>query len=388
MPPPDPGGAADESVLVLHVDDEPDFADLAASFLVREDDSFEVVTATNAQEGLDVLGARAIDCVVSDYEMPKMDGIEFLEVVREEYPDLPFVLFTGKGSEEVASDAIQAGVTDYLQKRGGTEQYALLANRVRNAVEKRRSQHALAERNRRLGTLVSNLPGVVYRCVNEPEWPMEFVGGECEELTGYSAETIESGEVVWGADIIVPDDVDTTWEQVQVALETRDPFELTYRIRTADGERRIVWERGRGIYEDNELVALEGFITDITERQHRKHELERKNARLEVLFENSPDLINVHDESGTIVEANRRFCDELGYTEEEVVGMAVWDVAVRATEADVQAMKRETESGDLRRIESTYERSDGSHFSVVNHLTQLDLNGQERYVVIGRVADD
>jgi CheY-like chemotaxis protein len=70
--------------------------------------------------------------------MPGKDGIEFLQAVREAYPDLPFVLFTGKGSEAVASDAISAGVTDYLQKQSGTEQYELLVNRIRNAVQARR----------------------------------------------------------------------------------------------------------------------------------------------------------------------------------------------------------------------------------------------------------
>lgn len=81
------------------------------------------------------LADAEFDCVVSAHEMPGRNGIEFLELVREEYPDLPFVLFTGKGSEAVASDAISAGVTDYLQKGSGTEQYELLANRIVNAVD-------------------------------------------------------------------------------------------------------------------------------------------------------------------------------------------------------------------------------------------------------------
>lgn len=66
--------------------------------------------------------------------MPGQNGIEFLETDREEYPNLPFILYTGKGSEEVASDAISAGATDYLQKGSGTDQYQLLANRTPNAV--------------------------------------------------------------------------------------------------------------------------------------------------------------------------------------------------------------------------------------------------------------
>jgi len=126
-----------EPVRVLHVDDEPDFVETASTFLEREDDRLTVETTTRADEGLERLKKDSHDCVVSDYEMPRKDGIEFLESVRERCPTLPFILFTGKGSEEIASEAISAGVTDYLQKGTGTEQYTVLANRIENAVSAR-----------------------------------------------------------------------------------------------------------------------------------------------------------------------------------------------------------------------------------------------------------
>ncbi|MDY6779189.1 MAG: response regulator, partial [Halobacteria archaeon] len=143
-----------EKIELLHVDDSQQLVDAAAELLELEDESIEVVTATSADEGLEVLSENEsrrggggttgsgtdIDCVVSDYQMPDSDGLEFLEDVREEYPDLPFILFTGKGSEEIASEAISAGVTDYLQKTGGSDQYTVLANRVQNAVEQRRAR--------------------------------------------------------------------------------------------------------------------------------------------------------------------------------------------------------------------------------------------------------
>jgi PAS domain S-box-containing protein len=134
----------DERIRVLHAEDNRDFADLAATFLEREDDRFTVETASDAEEGMAMLGETEYHCVVSDFDMPGQNGIEFLESVRDRYPDLPFILFTGKGSEAVASDAISAGVTDYLQKEQGTDQYAILANRIRNSVER-----TLAERERR-----------------------------------------------------------------------------------------------------------------------------------------------------------------------------------------------------------------------------------------------
>jgi DNA-binding NtrC family response regulator len=146
--------APQQQIRVLHVDDEPDFADLTGTFLEREDDRFTVETVTSADDGLEIINNRPPDCVVSDYNMPGTDGLEFLQAVREDNPDLPFILYTGKGSEAVASEAISSEVTDYLQKGSGTGQYELLANRISNAVEqhqaKRRvelSHHAMDTAN-------------------------------------------------------------------------------------------------------------------------------------------------------------------------------------------------------------------------------------------------
>ena len=266
--------ATADTIRVLHVDDDPDFSELAATYLEREDARIDVRGATSTGAALDVLAERDVDCVVSDYDMPDRNGIELLEVVRERHGDLPFVLFTGKGSEEIASEAISAGVTDYLQKRGGMEQYTLLANRIRNAVGSDRTRRAFENRTRRLETLISNLPGMVYRCRNAPEWPMEYVAGDCEAITGYAASALEDGDVSWGSDVIDPADQPRAWEAVQDALEAGKPFEVRYRIVTRDGTTKRVWERGRGVYSaDGELEALEGFITDFTESTEREEVL-------------------------------------------------------------------------------------------------------------------
>ena len=104
-----------EAIRVLHVDDEPDLGELVATFLERVNDRLLVETKTSAKDALDRLfdTSEQFDCVVSDYDMPEMNGQELLEAVRETRPELPFILFTGKGSEEIASKAISAGVTSH-----------------------------------------------------------------------------------------------------------------------------------------------------------------------------------------------------------------------------------------------------------------------------------
>jgi len=348
------------SVRVLHIDDEPDFASLTSDFLERECDYFDVVTETRATDGLERIRNGDLDCIVSDHDMPSMTGIELLELVRDEYPDLPFILFTGKGSEEVASDAISAGVTDYLQKESGTDQYAILANRIENAVERQQSQQAVKEQKRRLETIISNVPGLIYRCQNEPGWPMDEVAGECEKLAGYSPDTIESGAVSWGEDVIHPDDQAKVWDDVQEAIEDGEPFELTYRIKTEDGQIKWVWERGRNVTDsDGEIIALEGFITDITESK-------RRERRFEAIFNNTYQLTGLLQPDGTIIEANEAALSFAGVERDEVVGMPLWEAEWFQSGQQARGVAREAvetaRDGELFRDEIKIQGADGEAF--------------------------
>lgn len=153
-------GSLSHRIRILHVDDEPEIAEMTATFLEREDDRFAVETGTSASEGLAHLAKSDFDCIISDHDMPEQNGIEFLESVREEYPNLPFILYTGKGSEKIASSAISVGATDYLQKQSGTSQYTVLANRIRNAVEQyhvNHERHRRQERQKRQGDALLEL---------------------------------------------------------------------------------------------------------------------------------------------------------------------------------------------------------------------------------------
>jgi two-component system, cell cycle sensor histidine kinase and response regulator CckA len=137
---------------------------------------------------------------------------------------------------------------------------------VQDITERKRAEEALRESERRLSTLISNLPGIAYRCKNDRAWTMEFISDGCFELTGYSAEDLTLNRTLSFNDLIHLEDQEHIWKDIQTALEEKCPFRLTYRIRTAQGQTKWVWEQGQGVYsEAGDLLALEGFITDITE---------------------------------------------------------------------------------------------------------------------------
>jgi CheY-like chemotaxis protein len=132
---PDEAVEREGPIEVLLVDDNPHDLEMGEVFLKRQSDRLSVTTATSAAAGLKRLAeGENVDCVVSDYDMPGTNGIEFLQQVRQQFPTLPFILFTGQGSEAIAKRAIIDDVTDYAEKGVGTDQYAVLAERILKAV--------------------------------------------------------------------------------------------------------------------------------------------------------------------------------------------------------------------------------------------------------------
>jgi CheY-like chemotaxis protein len=123
------------TVQVLFVDDDAHDLEMAETMILEEEPSLSIESEQSPKAGLTKLEETdGIHCVVSDYDMPGTDGIEFLRQVRANYPNLPFILFTGQGGEDVAKQALLSDVTDYVEKGIGSKQYEILADRIRQAI--------------------------------------------------------------------------------------------------------------------------------------------------------------------------------------------------------------------------------------------------------------
>ncbi|WP_435101480.1 PAS domain S-box protein [Halarchaeum sp. P4] len=485
-------------IRVLHVDDDPAYADLVATHLTREDDRFEIAIETDPEAALERVRSAPedVDCLVSDYDMPTLDGLELLEAVREVAPTLPFILLTGKGSEEIASEAISRGVTDYLQKTSGTEQYAILANRIRNAtttarMRRHRARYLTAIETAREGISILDADGE-YIYVNETY--ADLYGYTPDELCGrhWTCTYLESDESFVREEILptaqregywqglttgVRADGTTFLEDHVVAITDRGDLICTVRD-VSDiyaGERElemtlpaveaapigvVITDPGR---EDNPIVyanerfeeltgydeaeiigrncrflqgertdadtvadlreAIDaeeeatvelrnyrkdgtefwnrvsvapvendtgdvthfvGFQQDVTERYEREENLEATIARLEALFENSPDMVEVLDAEGRRLAVNQQCRTQLGYTEADLLGTGVWETDPDVTPDTVRETFAELEPGERRRFKSRLERHDGSTFPIEVHLIRLDLDGPPRFMAINR----
>ncbi|WP_336336972.1 PAS domain S-box protein [Haloarcula brevis] len=368
-------GEAGSPIRVLHVDDDLQYAETTAAFLERERAAFDIETATSASEGLARLDSATFDCVVSDYEMPGESGIAFLESVREEYPDLPFILYTGRGSEAVAGDAVSAGVTDYLQKTSDTSHYALLANRIANAVQQYRSQRALEESTDRLSLFIEQSPlGFVEY---DPEFEIVRVNDTLTEIFGYAEDELlgETWEVFVSPESY--DDVDAVTSALSEASGGYHSIDENVR---KDGERIMVEWHNRLVTDDTgDVVTIFSHCQEVTERIER----ERNLAQLQDFFAEAEELGDLgaweFDETGvsTWTEGTRRIHevgDDFDPTVED--GLSFYHPEDRERVAD--AVEAALEDGDpydvqARLITATGEcrwvRSRGKRIEDAEHRT-------------------
>jgi signal transduction histidine kinase/ActR/RegA family two-component response regulator len=268
---------------VLFVDSDPESAVPA---VLEENERFDLVTATGPDEGLARLEAHEVECIVSAYDLTEGDGIAFLDAVREAHPSVPFVLYTDSGSEEIASRAISAGVTDYLRRE--TDGPAVLADHVQTLVG-----HG------------SDSPGggrPAHRAASDIERENElFREAQAMASVGAWEYDTERGDTTWTPELYDIFDLPETFEPAPektiefVHLDYRDrmrsafsqaydegePYDIEVKIVTADGDRRWVRTRGEPQTANGTVVRVRGTIHDSTERKRQEQDLERQNRRLE-----------------------------------------------------------------------------------------------------------
>lgn len=219
-----------QEISVLFVDDEPALLEIGKIYLERQT-GITVTTALSGPEGLRILETGSFDAIVSDYQMPEMNGIEFLKAVRARSRSLPFIIFTGKGREEVVIEALNSGADHYIQKGGEPKsQYAELGHRVRCAVQQRRSEAALQRKHAILRAILAASPnGIAYVRNRTFQWAndslADMLGYGRDELKGMHLETLYE----------TPEVYEEIGNRIQQELKENGKATITTRFRHKNG---------------------------------------------------------------------------------------------------------------------------------------------------------
>lgn len=256
-------------IRTLLVDDNDQWAEFIAGEIETSANDMDITVVLSANEAMIALEeSDAVDCIVADYRMPEINGLQLLERIRTEHSDLPFVLITGEGSEAVAATAIDAGVTDYLVKDPSVDQTVLLCNKIETAVKKHRLKRAIEESERRYRTVTEQSRDAIGILQNRR---LGFCNRRMSELTGRTADELRAEMFV--ETTVHADDQTGVRETIDGWIDGTDvPHLHETRIVRPDGTLRYCEVTGRPITHHDERAVLVS-IRDITERRQREREL-------------------------------------------------------------------------------------------------------------------
>ena len=304
---------------VLFVDDERLMLDLSKEFLEQQEEDFQVDTAISAEEALDRLSEREYDVVVSDYKMSVMDGLQFLSRLREQGNEIPFIIFTGKGREEVAVEAFRRGADGYVMKGGDpTSQYAELTQQIRLVVRERKAEEVLRKSEERYRTLVELAHDGIMRTEGR-ERIITFANHKMAKMLGYTVEELVGKRYT---DLVHPDEKEEALQNIKSDLASWKPATYMRRLVKKDGSTVHTIVSVSLVNPNNQTELSPGIliVTDITERKKMEEALRESEEKYRTLVELAHEGIMMMNPSYEITFANPCMAEILGRKPGELVG--------------------------------------------------------------------
>jgi len=364
----------------LHVDDDPDTLNITKMSLELIDSAFEVESAPSVNELNKMLDGASYDCIISDYMMPDMDGLVLAKKIRAR-SDVPFIVYTGQGSEEVAEAAFEVGVDDYVRKETDLSHYKLLARRVRTLVEKRWGEDLMA----RVPELSLDSIAIVQDGV------IVYANQATADLMG-----VGSPEALIGRDgLAFVGDEDRGAISAQHDMRMRGALdhqlhELT--IERTDGKPRTIEVSASSIVYRGKPAAL-AFTRDITDRKRAEEALSASEERWRSLFELAPDGFITVNLKGFVTSINDAFAKITGFSDEEIVGKHFTKLGtfrlVKEIPKFLKMFGAALQGNPIPPVEFAYNRRDGSIGWGESHARLIETEtGKKEIIAILREVSE
>ncbi|MFA5268605.1 MAG: PAS domain S-box protein [Methanoregula sp.] len=368
-------------VSVLYVDDEPALQDPTKINLEKKG-TFIVDTATSVKTALKKMETKEYDVIVSDYQMPRIDGIQFLKMLRAANNPIPFIIFTGKGAEDVVVEAYDAGADFYLPKGGNTRaMFADLAHKITQVVTRRRIETALRESEERYRKVVEQSHDAIFITVGTK---FIFVNPRVTEISGYSRDEMYQMDF-W--DILHPDHREFILD-ISRRRAKGEPVPKTYdaRVVTRGGEIRYI-EIAVSSLQCKGKDAVLGSVRDITDRKLAEEALRRSEEKYHSIFNTFDDLYYQTDMQGIILSLSPSCKRITGWDASELIGHQVLDLYPFPDQRTQLLSEIFSNGGTVHDYEIILKNKAGKHLtvSVTSHVVP---DGQGNPVAIEGVLRD
>lgn len=336
-----------ETIRILHVDDDACFLETAKPILEMQG-AFQVETALSVEEAVEKMKKEEYDAVVSDYQMPGKDGLQFLKELRQKGNNIPFIIFTGKGREEVAIKALNLGADHYENKNGNPETvYSELSHDITNAVRTRRAEQGLRIQREELQVILDSMPAKIW--YKDRDNRLVRVNKAFAEYMGVSKENLEGKSL---CDVFPPDVAQKCWEEDKEVITTGQPKnDILDRYESAQGVRWFSTGKVPCRDKNGNIIGTINFSVDITENKKMEVRLKKSEKKYRHLVQNAHEGIWAIDKDAYTTFVNPRMAEILGYNMEEMKGRHLFsfmdergvEIAKRLLERRKQGIKEQHE---------------------------------------------
>ncbi len=350
-----------EGIRVLIVDDEPDILEQAKIFLENEKEEFDIETASSAKEALEKLDKQGFDAIVSDYQMPGMDGMKLLEEIRNRGNNTPFIVFTGRGSEKVAKEALNIGADRYLQKGGDPKsQYGVLADAILQKIEHWHSK-------------------IKYE--NLFETTPELISQVSEDGTILTANQSFADSFNLTVEEVLGKKIQEMYPDETGKKRLEKGKEAIRKNKTLVHEDEVNGRHFHIIYSPVDLPGEKnsfiGFAREITKRKEMEGKLKKSEEKYRKTIENANVGVGVYGGNKKIEVLNPKMKEIIGYTEEETPTLGQWFKKLYPDKEDRKEiselwMDKISEKGEISGLETEITRKDGSKRNLLFNGVQLE----------------